>query len=628
MNMLNVTSDKCQSNSLKPKYNVVQNIIYMVKLGWKERKLVVILCLLTSLLAVVLSLLKLLVIPVILAQVESVVPLEKLVITILLFAGTLLLVDTMQSFFLTIIPFEHNLFRIIISSKITQKIVKSSYPLTENQDVLKKLDRANMYNIGNDSTTLAFWLKLSDLIKNVSGFIIYLVMFSYIDYRIIAVIMVTTVVGFLFNKRVSKWSYVHRNEEAEFSQKMNYISNYAGKANIAKDIRLFNMGGWLEDIYISTLRLYQSFIAREQKVYIMGNVADVILSFTRNGIAYIYLIGLVLHNGLSASKFLLLYTAVGGITIWVSGILTVVTELHKESLEISTLREFLEYPEPFDFEKGVAIKPDLSSDYKIELKNVSFRYPGAKQDTLRNINLTIEPGEKLAVVGLNGAGKTTLVKLICGFYNPTEGEVLLNGENIKKYNRRDYYKHFSAVFQDSSILPISIAQNVSQSLDSTDMDKVRKCVNKVGLTENIEKLPKQYETNLGKEIFDDGINLSGGETQRLMLARALYKNAPIIVLDEPTASLDSIAESEIYEKYNEITGNCTSVYISHRLASTRFCNRIILIGDNTILEEGSHVELLQKGGKYYELFEVQSQYYRDNEVQAKKNTDKGGVICV
>lgn len=620
MNMDNVASYKCQNDSKKPKYNVFQNIIYMVKLAWKERKMVVILCLLTSLLAVVLSLLKLLVVPVILGQVESVIPLKKLVTTIMMFAGALLLVDTMQSFFLTIIPFEHNSFRIVIASKITQKIVKASYPLTENQDVLKKLDRANMYNVGNDSTTLAFWLKLSDFIKNAAGFIVYLIAFSYVDYRIIIVIMVTTVSGFLVNKRLSNWSYNHRNEEAEFSQKMNYISNYAGRPNIAKDLRLFNMGSWLEDIYNSTLKLYQSFIAREQKVFIMGNVVDVILSFARNGVAYIYLIGLVLQSGLSASKFLLLYTAVGGITIWISGILTVITELHKESLEISTLREFLEYPEPFAFEEGEAIEPDTRRKYKIELKNVSFRYPGTEQDILKNINLTIKPGEKLAVVGINGAGKTTLVKLICGFYDPTEGEVLLNGQNIKKYNRRDYYRHFSAVFQNLSILPISIAQNVSQSIDSVDMDKVRECVNEAGLTEYIEKLPKQYETNIGTEIFDDGINLSGGELQRLMLARALYKKAPIIVLDEPTAALDPIAESEIYEKYNEITGNCTSVYISHRLASTRFCDRIILISDNSILEEGSHEELLQKGGKYYELFEVQSKYYRDNEEQAMINT--------
>ena len=600
--MNSVTYDKHQINSQEPKYNMAKNIRYMIKLAWKERKRVVILCLLTSFLAVVLNLLRLLVIPVILAQVEAAVPISKLIVTILLFAGGLLIVDTMQSFFLTIIPFEHNSFRIIIASIITQ-------------------------NIGNDSTTLAFWLRLSDFIKNVLGFIIYLVMFSYLDYKIIVMILVTTIAGFIVNKCVSNWSYKHRNEEAEFSQKMNYISNHAGNANIAKDIRLFNMGNWLEDLYTSTLRLYQSFIAKEQKVYMLGSIADAIFSFARNGVAYIYLIGLVLHNGLSASRFLLLYTAVGGITVWVNGILTVATELHKESLEISTLREFLEYPEPFVFEEGEAIEPDNNKKYKIELKNVSFRYPDAQQDTLRNINLTIEPGEKLAVVGLNGAGKTTLVKLICGFYDPTEGEILLNGENIRKYNRRDYYKHFSAVFQEFSILPISIAQNVSQSLNETDMDKVRDCVKKAGLTEKIESLPKQYETNIGNEIFDDGIHLSGGETQRFMLARALYKDSPVLILDEPTAALDPIAESEIYEKYNEMTENRTSVYISHRLASTRFCDRIILIGENSILEEGSHDELLQKGGRYYELFQIQSQYYRDNSESELEVIDKGGVKC-
>lgn len=625
--MDNVTSVKCHNNSVKPKYNVFQNIVYMVRLAWTERRLVLILCLLTSTLSVVLSLLKLLVIPVILYEVESVVPLGQLITTILLFVGGLLFVDTAYSFFATIIPFEHNSFRIIIASRITQKIVKASYPLTENQDVLKKLDRANMYNIGNDSTTLAFWMKLSDLLKNISGFVIYFIMFSYLDLWIIVVILVTTITVFFVNKRISEWSYEHRDEGAEFSQRMNYISNKAVKGSIAKDISLFNMSSWLEDIYSSTLKLYQSFIAREQRVYIWGNVIDVIMSFVRNGVAYIYLIGLVLNDGLSAPKFLLLFTAVGGITMWISGILSCVTELHKDSLEISTLREFLEYPEPFTFEDGELLEPDPHKNYQIELRNVSFRYLGAKQDTLKNLNLIIKPGEKLAVVGINGAGKTTLVKLICGFYDPTEGEVLLNGVNIKKYNRRDYYRHFSAVFQDMSILPISIAENISQSLSSPDMDRIIDCVKKAGLTQNIDKLPQKYGTNLGKEIFDDGVELSGGENQRLMLARALYKNAPIIILDEPTAALDPIAESEIYNKYHEITGNRTSVYISHRLASTRFCDRIILIGDKAILEEGTHDELIRKGGKYFELFEVQSQYYRENDESVIETTDKGGLNC-
>jgi ATP-binding cassette subfamily B protein len=244
---------------------------------------------------------------------------------------------------------------------------------------------------------------------------------------------------------------------------------------------------------------------------------------------------------------------------------------------------------------------------------VCFRYPGADADTLTGINLKITSGEKLAVVGLNGAGKTTLVKLLCGFHDPTGGEVLLNGVNIKRYNRRDYYRHFSAVFQDFSLLSASVAENISQFHDRTDLARAEACAEMSGLTEKISSMPRGFETPLTKTVYEDGVEFSGGETQRLMLARALYKEAPIMILDEPTAALDPIAESEIYRRYDRLTGGRTAVYISHRLASTRFCDRIILIEDNKITEEGSHAALLAKGGRYAGLFEIQSRYYRDED---------------
>jgi ATP-binding cassette subfamily B protein len=227
------------------------------------------------------------------------------------------------------------------------------------------------------------------------------------------------------------------------------------------------------------------------------------------------------------------------------------------------------------------------------------------------VNLKIAKGEKLAVVGRNGAGKTTLVKLLCGFYDPTEGEVLLNGQDIRQYDRRAYYRLFSAVFQDFSLLPGSIALNVAQSLDEIDMEKVKDCVRRAGLAEKIEALPQVYETKLGKSVYLDALELSGGETQRLMLARALYKEGAVIVLDEPTAALDPLAERDLYNRYHELTKGATSVYVSHRLASTRFCDRIILIGDGGIAEVGTHETLLAAGGEYAHLFEVQSQYYRE-----------------
>ena len=217
------------------------------------------------------------------------------------------------------------------------------------------------------------------------------------------------------------------------------------------------------------------------------------------------------------------------------------------------------------------------------------------------------------MVGLNGAGKTTLIKLICGFLDPTEGRVLLDGKDIRDFNRADYYKMFSAVFQNFSLLAGTIAANVAQDDVGIDMERVRECIQKAGLRRKIESLKDGYETNLNREVFEDAILLSGGEMQRLMLARALYKDAPFIVLDEPTAALDPIAESEMYQKYNEMTSGKSSIYISHRLASTRFCDRIIMIADGGIGEEGTHEELLKMGGRYAKLFEIQSKYYKEGE---------------
>ena len=295
------------------------------------------------------------------------------------------------------------------------------------------------------------------------------------------------------------------------------------------------------------------------------------------------------------------------------------TTLYRQSLDISTVREFLEYPEPFRFEGGEKPSASVGVRHELTLENVSFKYPEAEDFTLEDISFTIHPGEKIAVVGLNGAGKTTLVKLICGFFDPTQGRVLLDGRDIREYNRQDYYAMFSAVFQNFSLLAGTVAANVAQSEENQDMERIKDCVEKAGLTAKINSLKNGYQTYLNRTVFEDGAELSGGEMQKLMLARALYKKAPFIILDEPTAALDPIAEADLYGKYNEMTRDRTSVYISHRLASTRFCDRIFLISDHRIAEEGTHEELLRLAGKYAQLFEIQSKYYREGDAYAKGN---------
>ena len=241
----------------------------------------------------------------------------------------------------------------------------------------------------------------------------------------------------------------------------------------------------------------------------------------------------------------------------------------------------------------------VRSAYQIKLYSSRVRY---KFSIRRNITI---------IQGASATGKTTLVKLLCGLLDPTEGCVLLNGRDIRDFNRREYYRLFSAVFQEFSIVDVTVAEEIAQTKENIDYEKIKKCIDLAGLTSNIEKLPKGLETHIGREVYLDGVLFSGGETQRLMLARALYKDGPILLLDEPTAALDPIAENDMYMKYGEMSEGKTSLFISHRLASTRFCDRIIFVADGGIKEEGTHESLMKLGGEYAQLFEVQSRYYQE-----------------
>ena len=499
--------------------------------------------------------------------------------------------------------------RISIINDLNEKACTTSYPNTRDPKALKLFEKAQDATRSNSRPAEHIWTTLTGLLLNLAGFAVYLTLLSGLDLGLIGVVAVTTAAGFFISQRINAWGYHHREEESSYQKKIRYIAQNTESIQLAKDIRIFGLGPWLSDIYESTLRLYDAFINRRERIYTGACAVDALLSLARNGIAYAYLIWLTLTEGLPASQFLLYFSAFTGFSTWVTGILQECSTLHKEILDLSTIQEYLHLPEPFHFADGAPVPP--ADRYELRLDHVTFRYPGTKKPILQDLSLTIRPGEKVAVVGLNGAGKTTLVKLLCGFYDPDEGRVLLNGQDIRQFDRRAYYQLFSTVFQESSELDITVAQTVAQRVDGIDMDKVKACVAKAGLAEKIASLPQGYDTHLGKQVYLDGVELSGGQTQRLMLARALYKDGAFLVLDEPTAALDPIAESDIYQKYNEMTAGKSSVFISHRLASTRFCDRILFVKDGGIAEEGTHEELLQKGGAYAKLFNVQARYYQE-----------------
>ena len=284
------------------------------------------------------------------------------------------------------------------------------------------------------------------------------------------------------------------------------------------------------------------------------------------------------------------------------------------------LKVYLDYFDiPNDMYQGsLAVEKRSDKKYDIEFRNVSFKYAGSDNYALKNVNLTFNVGERLAVVGMNGSGKTTFIKLMCRLYDPTEGEIYMNDFNIRKYDYRQYLDLFSVVFQDYSLLALPLGNNVS-SAALWDAEKAERCLREVGFGERYDEMAKGLETPIYKNFDDEGVNISGGEAQKIALARALYKDAPFIILDEPTAALDPIAEAEIYAKFDEIVGDKTAIYISHRLSSCRFCDKIAVFDNGEIVQVGSHEELLaDETGKYYELWHAQAQYYTEHTAQKEK----------
>lgn len=458
-----------------------------------------------------------------------------------------------------------------------------------------------VYDIGNALCTsmLGFFLYFGILLRLNVGLVLFLVLI--------------TVVSYLLNKRVTRWLENHQAEKVGYQQKTGYLTQVSGDFKSAKDIRLYRMIKWLGDVYQKNIKGLSGWYGRYTKKVFGVALCDGGLSILREAVAYTYLLYLVFLREISVADFVLFFGVITGFSAWLSGMFGQVTSLQRISMTVNILRTFLEYPDDYLREGGLWTEGLRTGPKEISFSDVSYRYEGAEQDTLSGFNLTIAPKEHLAVVGLNGAGKTTMVKLLCGLTDPTEGMVCYDGIDVREYNRGKYYELFSAVFQQFSLLPVTFAEAVAEEeVSLINRERVEACLKKAGLWEKIVSLEKGMDSEYGKAVNDEGTELSGGQIQKLLLARALYRSAPIMVLDEPTAALDPIAESQLYETYNEVMKDCSAVFISHRLASTRFCDRIVLIEGGKIVEEGTHAELLAKQGRYYELYETQAKYYREN----------------
>jgi ATP-binding cassette subfamily B protein len=606
--------NKKPTNELNVKeYSIIQNFIFCIKNTVKCYPILLLWCLFAVLINTALPILTTFLPKVIIEEITYGASVERLVYTVLAFMLNIALLSGIKLFFEKYISFQKFRMNTYYIREVANKGMTTDY-CNQEKEHFRKLQSESFNSCNGHYSPLAQIYDVSiALLSSSLGFLVYFGILAKLNIFVVLFLILTTLISYFLNKRIIKWASDNNKEKIGYGQKTNYINSVSSDLKSAKDIRLYNMAVWLEKVYTNNTTGLAGWYKRYTSKVFSVSIFDGGLALLREGVAYAYLLYLVLNSQISVADFVLYFGVITGFSVWLGGILGQINVLNRISLAFNYLRAYFEYHESYKRDSGIDTVDIMDFPKTIELKNVSYRYEGAETDTLKNISLKIDPAEHLAVVGLNGAGKTTLVKLICGLTDPTEGVVLYDGIDVKEYNRISYYRLYSAVFQQFSLMPVTVAEIIAEKLpEKIDYVKVKLCLKQAGLWDKIITLPNKLDSEFGKTIHDDGVEFSGGEIQKLLLARALYKSAPVLILDEPTAALDPISESRLYKSYNEITKNKSTVFISHRLASTRFCSRILLIENGRVAEEGTHDSLLLKKGRYYELFETQAKYYREN----------------
>lgn len=501
--------------------------------------------------------------------------------------------------------------RIVSHGSMREHIFDMDYEALEKKEGQEKLHAANQcFYYGNDYGIEEFLRQFPILSMNLIGFVLYSVIVYRISLWVFLYMLVTAAILGCMNLWLGNYMEKNKKQQADLFMKRASAFKETMDSKGRGDMILYQMKDWLMRKLSLIRNEFRRFYRGDFQNQRIANIVTLCLNLLRDAIVYTLLIHQMIKGQVTVSELLLYTGAIAGYSIWMNQMLKALQSMIINSHTISRYRRFMEYGSTKENDHCVEVPQKRT--HEIRLEDVSYRYDGTKQEVLSHVNLTIHEGEKIALVGTNGAGKTTLVKLITGLYQPTQGKIYLDGIDISKFSKEDYYQVFSVVFQDTSVYACSITQNISCNMHS-DREKVMKCLTSAGLSEKIASLSQGIDTMMTKALSADGIELSGGEIQKLMLARALYKDAPVLILDEPTAALDPIAESNMYEKYAQFTDGKSSIFISHRLSSTRFCDQVCFLSNGLITEQGTHEQLINLKGEYANMYAMQAKYYQEQE---------------
>ena len=518
-----------------------------------------------------------------------------------------------------------NHLRDFMRNKIETKYLKLDYPLIIGKEAQERYNNASELTDNNTTLFGRLVTEIIELCSSFLGVVLYINILSQLESLFLVLVGVFLLIVVFFNVWQVKMDRKLFQAKAANSQKLRYLKKVYGESRITKDVRIFQMKDWFKQIEDKTIAEYHRLIKPKVKLTWTESTLVNIGIIGLSALSYIRSVQLIAAGAIPVSNFVIF---AGSVTILAQTIMTLVNAIGKMNTSLNETKkydDFMSQGQIFNHGEG---RPLPKEPLSIELKNVTYTYPNNDTSTINNVSLTIKPYENLAIVGENGAGKSTLTNLIAGLLKPDTGEIYINGVAQSEFNISDYYALFAPVFQEKFLLTYSIKKTVIQGLPFDEL-KYNRVLEQSGLTDIISKFKSRDETKIVRAVYPDGVNLSGGQLQKLKLAQALYKDAPVLLLDEPTAALDPIAEHQIYQDYFQFSKDKLSIFISHRLSSTRFCDRIIYIKNGDITEVGTHEELMAEQKDYFKLYEAQAYYYKHDKEEKEEEDEPvvtGGVI--
>ncbi len=612
-NLLHQKKKAKTTNPNEKNYSMIQNFIYALKIAFKHKKSYVVILLVGGISQTIYGLLGIYFPKAVIDLIEQNSSIKEVVGVSTVIGILLLIFNSINRYSDYHKDWTFLYVQESIDNERLNKIFSTDFSNLENQDFLNYMQRAKRATYHWNGFH-GLYDKFSAMVSEALTVIISASAIIVLNPLIVPPVLILTYISYkIFDKTTWEDKAKHDDALAPTYRKQNYMARTCKNFDFAKDIRLFDMENWLVKIFHDINAVIKKSTKQHHNRWILCDAKMNLVQLIRSFLLYGWLVYMVLARHMSIGNFMLYVGLINTLAENFTNFFGELTFAARNKLEINDFRTIMEWPETIaDSQKEEGTITDISlENYEFRFENVSFQYPGHSTYALKNINLTISPGMKLAIVGVNGAGKTTFTKLLMKLYEPTGGRILLNGIDLKMYDRKSYYKIFSPVFQNIECFAFPLWENVSFcDRQNTDRAKVEQCIVTSGLDEKINQFHKGIDTEMLKIFHKDGIDLSGGERQRLAMARALYKDGAVIVLDEPTAALDALAEDRMYHEFDKMVENKTSIFISHRLSSTRFCDKIALFEKGEIIEYGTHEELMEKRGNYARMYQIQAQYYR------------------